>query len=232
MAGYVNLELLEGAVGHLEPMLREVVFVGGATVELWITDSSAPPLRSTADVDVIVEISTRHEYYRLEERVRELGFENDHSSRVICRFTYPSSGLVLDVMPTKASILGFENRWLGRSFSHAVELELPSGQKIRAIPPPFLMATKLEAFAGRGRLDFYESRDFEDIVRLIDGRVELPDEVAAAPEDLRSYISHQLKTLSPHHDFDGGLEGALPMGLAARDRVDEVVWPRVESLIS
>lgn len=76
-------------------------------MELWITDAGAPPLRLTADVDVIVEAATRQDYYRLEERVRRLGFENDESSGVICRFNYPQTGLVLDLMPTEASILGF-----------------------------------------------------------------------------------------------------------------------------
>lgn len=68
-----NLQLLEGAVEHLSALLGEVVFVGGVTVELWVTDPGSPPLRLTADVDVIAEISTRQDYYRLEDRVRELG---------------------------------------------------------------------------------------------------------------------------------------------------------------
>lgn len=226
-----NIQMLEVAVGHLEPLLDEVVFVGGATVELWITDPVAPPLRATADVDVIVEISTRRDYYRLEKRVRSLGFDNDDETRVICRFRHPETDLILDVMPTKASILGFENRWQAEAFSHAVAVELPAGKPIRAIPPPFLLATKLEAFEGRGKLDFYGSRDFEDIVRLIDGREELATEVAVAPASLRDYVSGQLKMLSGLTLFDNGLEGTLPAGPEVRERVDEVIWPRVRELI-
>lgn len=226
-----NHQMLEDAVEHLSALLGEVVFVGGVTVELWITDPGSPPPRLTADVDVIVEISTRRDYYHLEDRVRKIGFENDQSSGVICRFNHSQSGLVLDVMPTKASILGFENRWLGESFTHAIEVKLPGGHTIKAIPPPFLLATKLEAFAGRGKLDFYGSRDFEDIVRLIDGREELIAEVAKAPKELRNYVSQQLKRLSKHRDFDNGAEGALPMGLAARERVDDVIWPRVREMM-
>jgi len=223
--------MLETAIGHLSPLLADVVFVGGVTVELWITDAGAPPLRLTADVDVVVEVATRQDYYQLEDQVRGLGFANDESSGVICRFNHAQSGLVLDLMPTKASLLGFENRWLGEAFDQAAEVTLPAGQSIKAIPPPLLLATKLEAFAGRGKLDFYGSRDFEDVVRLIDGRTELVEEVAAAAEELRRYIADQLSRLSKHRDFDGGLEGSLPMGLAARDRVDGVVWPRVRELI-
>jgi hypothetical protein len=40
----VNVELLELAAAALDDLLAEVVFVGGATVELWITDPGAPPV--------------------------------------------------------------------------------------------------------------------------------------------------------------------------------------------
>jgi hypothetical protein len=110
-----NLLMLEMTCQHLGDLLDEVVFVGGATVELWVTDPAAPEFRLTEDVDVVVEVTTQQDYYRLEDRLRNLGFENDQKSGVICRFKRPESGLLLDVMPTEASILGFENRWQAES---------------------------------------------------------------------------------------------------------------------
>jgi hypothetical protein len=208
-----------------------VVFVGGATVELWVTDQAAPEFRPTEDVDVVVEVATRQDYYRLQERLRALGFENDAGSKVICRFKWPDSELQLDVMPTDASILGFENRWQAQAFSHAVELTLPKGQAIRALPPPYLLATKLEAFESRNSLDFYGSRDWGDVVTLIDGREELIDEMGQAPETVRSYVSKRLRDLSEHRDFDPGVEGALPSSPESRDRVDRVLMPRIRMLI-
>lgn len=56
-------------------------------------------------------------------------------------------------MPTRPELLGFENVWQGRAIRHAVEHELPSGTAIRVIPPANLLATKVEAFHGRGRDD-------------------------------------------------------------------------------
>lgn len=47
----MSIDLLELAAGALGPLLDEVVFVGGATVTLWITDPGAPPVRPTKDVD-------------------------------------------------------------------------------------------------------------------------------------------------------------------------------------
>lgn len=227
-----NIRMLELAAEHLGDLLSEVVFVGGATVELWITDEAAPEFRPTDDIDVIVEITTRRDYYRFEKRVREGGFQHDQESGVICRFKEPTSGLLLDVMPTEASILGFENHWQAESFPHAVEVSLPSGQKIAAIPPPFLLATKLEAFRSRGKLDFYGSRDFDDLVALIDGREELPGEAAKAPEALREYVAGELEELSRHPTFESGVEGALAAGPEALERLELVVRPRITEIIA
>jgi hypothetical protein len=90
-------------------MLRDqVVFVGGATVAFYV-DRMAEEVRPTDDVDVVVEIWTYKEYAALEEQLRKMGFTNDHSSRVICR--YRVQGIVVDVMPTGENVLGFQNKW-------------------------------------------------------------------------------------------------------------------------
>ncbi len=223
--------MLELAVEHLGNLLDEVVFVGGATVELWVTDEAAPEFRPTDDIDVIVEITTLRDYHRFEKRVRGVGLENDRESGVICRFKHPQSGLVLDVMPTEASILGFRNDWQAEAFHRAAEIALPSGRAIRVITPPYLLATKLEAFRDRGKEDFYASRDFGDAIALIDGREELSAEIAVAAEPLREYVSGRLDELSRHPNFDYGIEGALPFGPEAKERVEMVVWPRISRII-
>jgi hypothetical protein len=66
---------------------------------------------------------------------------------------------------------------------------LPSGTRIRAVTPPYLLATKFEAFRGRGQDAYLASADFEDIVRLVDGREGLPSEVEAAPSDVRAFVA-------------------------------------------
>jgi hypothetical protein len=182
-----NIEMLERATTALGELLDEVVFVGGATVGLWATDEATAEFRPTDDVDVIVEVTSRTGYYRFEERLRAVGFLNDDADGVICRFRHGSQRLVLDVMPTDAAILGFENRWQNEAFPHAESVELPSGRTIKAVPPAYLLATKLEAFHARGRGDLLWSRDFEDIVTLVDRREELVDEVRNSPEELRAY---------------------------------------------
>lgn len=43
---------LEAAATILGPVLNEVVFVGGATIHLWLTEPGAPPARATDDVSM------------------------------------------------------------------------------------------------------------------------------------------------------------------------------------
>jgi len=190
----MSIELLELAADAFGPLLDEVVFLGGATVTLWITDPGAPPIRPTKDVDVVVEVATRGAFHDFEARLRERHFAEDQEDGVICRWRHPG-GLILDAMPSEPGILGFDNRWQGAAIPHAIARELPSGATIRAVSPPYLLATKLEAFKGRGNRDFLGSRDFGDIIALVDGREELVDETAQAPADVRNYIAAELRAL-------------------------------------
>jgi hypothetical protein len=65
-----HLPLLEDAVRKLAPFLDEIVFVGGITLGLLITDKAAAPIRGTNDVDVIAEIVTYADYIAFSERLR------------------------------------------------------------------------------------------------------------------------------------------------------------------
>jgi len=53
-----NLELLTNAAKLIEPLLGELVFVGGCATELLITDKAAAEVRPTLDVDTIAEITS------------------------------------------------------------------------------------------------------------------------------------------------------------------------------
>lgn len=70
----MSVELLRLAAATLGPLVDDVVFVGGATVDLWVTEPGAPPTRATEDVDVICDTASLVDYYRLAERLRERGF--------------------------------------------------------------------------------------------------------------------------------------------------------------
>jgi hypothetical protein len=204
----LSAQQLEVAAEVLGPMLGEVVFVGGATVHLWLTEPAAPPARATEDVDVICEVATRAEYYRLGERLRGRGLEEAADQPVLCRWRSADPRLVLDVMPTDPAILGFSNPWYEEAISSAATIGLASGAEILAATPVPLVATKLSAWKGRGGGDLLRSLDVHDVLTLFDGRAELPDEIAAAPPGLRAFIEAELSALRAERYFDYAVEGA------------------------
>lgn len=53
----MSIPLLELAASKLGVLADELVFVGGATIALWITDPAVPPTRATDDVDVMCDVA-------------------------------------------------------------------------------------------------------------------------------------------------------------------------------
>lgn len=82
-----NLDLLAEAARLLKPLLGELVFVGGCTTALLITDKAAADVRPTYDVDAIAEITSYAAYADFSERLRKIGFAEDTTEGApICRW--------------------------------------------------------------------------------------------------------------------------------------------------
>jgi predicted nucleotidyltransferase len=216
-----NLVRLASAAKKLEPLLDQVVFVGGCVTELLVTDPAAAPVRPTLDVDAIVEIASYAELAALEERLRELGFQ--HSSKEadpICRWLHAE--LILDLMPTDSSIFGFTNLWYGPALNKATQSQI-GDLLIRVITAPYFVATKLEAFHGRGKNDFRMSHDLEDIIAVIDGRAELVAETRTAEINLREYLRGEFRNLLASRNFLDAIPGYLLPDTASQQRIGLVI---------
>src|SRR5438552_3394001 len=189
-----NLELLTTVARLLRPLLDELVFVGGCTTALLITDPTAAEVRPTYDVDSIAEIRSYAEYAAFSARLRQLRFIEDQTEGApICRWAYGE--IRLDVMPTDERILGFSNRWYKLAIASSQRLQLEEGLIIRVVTAPLFLGTKLEAFKGRGKNDYFASHDLEDVITVIDGRPSLPDEIRQAANELRSYLAAEVSKL-------------------------------------
>ncbi|HEX5622235.1 MAG TPA: hypothetical protein VFX51_27665 [Solirubrobacteraceae bacterium] len=225
----MSVELLEAAASEFGDLLRRVVFLGGATIGLWITDPTARAPRVTYDVDVVAEVVTLGAYEAFQTDLRRQGFREDVSSGVIGRWRAGYGDLIVDVVPAEPRLAGFGGVWLKRAAEAAVERELRSGRVIRVVPPVHLVATKLEAFADRGNGDPLASKDFEDLTLLVDGREQLLGELVEAPEDLRRFIADAIRGVTALRDFEYGVEGAL-LGADAAARATQVTIPRFEDI--
>jgi hypothetical protein len=224
-----NLAMLRQVAIRLRPLLGEVVFLGGCATDILITDPAAPTVRPTTDVDVIAEISSMADYYALAERMRSLGFQEDTSDGApICRWHVDN--FHLDVMPTDPSILGFGNRWYVPAIHTAVSVEIDTNLSINMVTAPYFVATKLEAFYGRGNNDYMLSHDLEDIIAVIDGRPELSDEIRSSPKDVSDYLAGEFSRLLSNGRFMENLPCHLPPDSTQGGRV-KIVLERMRTII-
>jgi len=224
-----NLVLLALAVSHLGPLVDRMVFLGGCATALFLTDPAAPEVRPTQDVDVITEVASLADYYRLAGDLRAAGFVEDQSPGApLCRWRAPE--VILDVMPTDEHVFGFGNRWYRPALANAQVIVLPAGQRIRTVTAPYFLATKLEAFAGRGGGDYLASPDLEDIATVIDGRAEIVGEVSQADADLRHFLARRLSTLLATPPFVEALAAHLPPDAASQSRLP-ILLDRIRLLV-
>lgn len=128
------------ALGELN---KEVVFVGGAIVSLYIDDKAAEDIRPTKDIDLTFQVTTAGKLETLREKLNEKGFKETNEGKVICRFKYED--LLVDVMSTKEVGWAPSNRWFEPGFVRAKHLSLEE-LEIRILPLPYFLASKMEAF--------------------------------------------------------------------------------------
>lgn len=217
-----NFRLLVDAAKLLKPILGELVFVGGCTTALLITDKAAADVRPTYDVDAIAEITSYVGYAKFSERLKALGFREDtREGAPLCRWCQQTT--TLDVMPLDGRILGFKNSWYGPAIETAEERELEPGLKILMVSSVYFCASKLEAFGDRGKNDYVGSRDLEDFIAVVDGRAELAGEIQAAQSDVRSYLSKEIAKLFGARGFVDALPGHLAPDSASQERIATVM---------
>ncbi len=135
----------------------------------------------------------------------------------------------LDVMPTDPDILGFGNQWYKPAMDTARSFKLPSGKRIRIVVAPYFLATKLEAFDGRGKGDYLASQDIEDIVAVLDGRPEILDETRGASKPLQTYLARRFSNLLKSREFVEALAGHLPGDSASQGR-RSLIKERIEAI--
>lgn len=217
-----NRQYLIETAKLLEPLLDELVFVGGAVAGLLVTDPAAGEPRVTVDVDAIAEILSYADYAAFGDRLRSLGFSEDTSEGApLCRWVQQSA--ILDVMPLDEDILGFSNRWYRPAMNTAEIHRVSADLDIRVVTAPYFLATKLEAFRGRGQSDIYTSKDLEDVVTVLDGRPTLIAEVGREPAELIEFLREEIGQLTANPRFQDALSGYLLPDAISQSRIRLVV---------
>ncbi|MBA3773480.1 MAG: hypothetical protein H0X13_13605 [Ramlibacter sp.] len=220
-----NINVLELVVKALGSLTEELVLVGGCSVGLLISDAARPPVRETVDVDMVAQVASVPEYYKTAKRLRACGFKEAADDTNMCR--WKNGSLILDVMPSSKSILGHStNQWYPAAVATAQFAELPSGQRIRLITAPLFLATKFDAFHNRGEGN-YLLHDMEDIVNLVDGRIEILKEIAGSPAE--TFLRDEFESLITDDVFLDVLPAHFRGDATSQARV-EVVLERMRKL--
>lgn len=177
-----------------DQLLPQVAFVGGCTTGLLITDEmTKESVRYTDDVDLIISVLGYTGWHKFSEQLVERGFRISMDDDVNCRFRLGE--LQVDFMPDDADALGFTNRWYKDALKTAENYPISDQINIRLVTPIYFLATKFEAFKGRGKNDLLSSRDIEDILNVIDGRTELQQELLNAEKNVRDYLVAECQSL-------------------------------------
>ncbi|WP_308365786.1 MULTISPECIES: hypothetical protein [unclassified Microbulbifer] len=159
------------------------------------------------------------------EKIRRVGFTEDTGAKApICRYRATDMpDLLLDVMPTGPNILGFSNRWYPQALATAKPYKV-KGETIQLVIPGYFLATKFEAWLGRGNSDIF-AHDMEDIVFVLEHRPTIAEELEHAPPELKTYLgeqsAHLLATQVEYY-----LEGMTDSRAGARNVLNNLVRMR------
>jgi predicted nucleotidyltransferase len=224
----IHAGMIKQVAERLGPLRLKVVFLGGSATGFHITDRAEPEIRATKDVDIIVEIASIVEYHRLEKTLMELGFfQKLHEDDPICRW-YVNDAAV-DIMPTDENILGFSNRWYLPAIKNSVKIELEPDLEILIVTAPYFLGTKLDAFFGRGKVDYLASHDMEDIINFINGRIEIIEDVKDAEPDLKDFIINSFREFLADELFLEALPGHLLPDQASQAR-RSIILERIKKI--
>ncbi len=211
MSHQVNKTRIKAVANALGPLKEKVVFVGGSTVSFY-SNRQAFETRPTEDVDVIVEILNYSQRTNLEERLRSVGFTHDIDSGIACR--YLINNLIVDIMPTEDTSIGFNTKWYSEGFKKAIDYNIDDDITINILSPPYFVATKIEAFKNRGNGDGRTSKDFEDIVYILENRSEIWNEMMEADGEIKEFLITEFKKLYSNPNLlewiDSHVERASP----------------------
>ncbi|MEM7655965.1 MAG: nucleotidyl transferase AbiEii/AbiGii toxin family protein [Bacteroidota bacterium] len=217
-----HLELLQTVASGLSDLTRQTIFVGGAVLDLYITDLAAPEYRPTSDIDCMLHIPALLDMFQWEQLLSDRGFEKvGVAGQPSPHWKYQGIPLTISPMQWQIELMGFQNRWYEEGVFHARPYSLSNGHSIRLFPPAYYVAAKIDAFQNRGKEDFRRSEDFQDLVFLIENRPELPSEIERAFHEVRTYIRTQFRRFLAYPELEEGLYYALPFG-ADEEHIDKI----------
>jgi predicted nucleotidyltransferase len=206
MSHHNNITRIKAISNALGSLGKEVVFVGGATISLYL-EHLGPEVRPTNDIDVVIELWNYTSFAALEKKLRSIGFVHDRDAKITCRYIY--QGITVDIMPTDEKILGFSNKWYPDGYKNAVDYQIDDQHWVKIFSPPYFLATKFEAFINRGKNDGRTSEDFEDIVFILEHRRSVWQEMEESDSVIKDYLRNTFNQLLLNKNFEEWIDSNI-----------------------
>lgn len=187
----INIGVVAEVAEALQELREDMIFVGGAVISIYANDPAADEIRPTQDIDMALNIVSLHQWEQLQNKLQKLGFYPDSAGHSICSYKYKN--IAVDIMSMEDGPLGSTNRWYKIGYNNAW-LTQAKNQTIKVLSAPCYLATKFEAFNSRGN-DYRTSHDVEDIIYVIDNRIEIIEEIEADEVSVRQFLRQQLSII-------------------------------------
>jgi len=184
----INKGVIKKIALALGGLNEQIIFVGGAVVGLYINDRAADDVRPTKDVDISLSISSLIELENIRLTLIDKGFIQTAEDAIICRFRYDD--VKVDVMNTKALGWASANPWFSSGFQKKLGVQIEN-QEIFILPLPYYIASKFAAYSNRGNNEPRTSHDFEDIVYVVDNRIDFVEQILSASGDVRPFLKNE-----------------------------------------
>jgi len=104
----INKALVKEVANALQELKEIMVFVGGATISLYIDDVAAEEIRPTSDIDMTIKLTHNYaDWVKINERLTELGFHPNPDGHAICSYKYKY--INVDIMASESGHMGEAN---------------------------------------------------------------------------------------------------------------------------
>jgi predicted nucleotidyltransferase len=175
------LALARTLTAELGDRKEDFVLVGGVCPALYPLLPTVS-LNFTEDIDIVIRASTLAAWHRFkgELEARAFRYPSDPPGQPVCRLE--KGELQLDLLTT-GDYLGFTNRFYEDVFRTRT-LVSAEGISLYVASPVGFVATKLEAYFGRGLGEPQPSKDLEDVLVVLRGLPSVLDELSRGDDPL------------------------------------------------
>jgi predicted nucleotidyltransferase len=222
----INLSVVAEVAIALQELKEKMVFVGGAVISLYTDDPAADEIRPTGDVDMTVSVMSYNNWTLLNDRLSQLGIYPDPEGHAICSYKYKD--IPLDIMPAEDSPIGPANKWYKIGFEN-IQIAQVKDQEIQILSAPCFLATKFEAFNHRGK-DYRTSHDIEDIIYLIDNRINIVQETKSSNREIIHFLQDEFEKIKKSGLFEEVLSAHIhPLIIQERQ---EIVIKKINEILA